>query len=71
MTSEDFKKVQNLLETVLIKEVNDSMRDYEMVRSLVEAVELVDFHRRQAWHKEKFGVYEEIADDICADDIPF
>lgn len=84
MTSKEFQAIQTYLTNMLLETIENY--DFDTAKNLLERVTEVDKHRREAWNREKFGPYEEIADlfflkpdnskdqneqKIHADDIPF
>jgi len=74
--SEDLQKCQDVLEYLAKLEIDRPMTNHTLLRKFLDVIKVVDGDRRNLWNKEKFGAYEEIADnvlkhDFCADDIPF
>lgn len=84
-TSQTLDVIQKHL-TTMLKTALDAY-DFDYAENLLSEIKTVDSNRRKAWHDEKFGAYENIADevlnfppvikdedntnDFCADDIPF
>ena len=79
--SDDLKTIQDVLKKSIKASLDRPDTDFDKVKELVCVMERVDSARRETWHKEKFGAYEKIADDMgitdenirdfAADDIPF
>jgi hypothetical protein len=78
-TSTELKIIQEYLTKKLLIAVKQY--EFKTVAELAKELDIIDRKRRKAWHKEKFGVYEDIANDTLrimkgektfeADDIPF
>ena len=74
MNSNDLKTTQKVLETLVKQEIDSPMTNYSKVNRLLKMIKEVDTLRRDTWHNEKFGSYEEIVDNLVnftEDDIPF
>lgn len=77
MNSKDLQTTQKTLEELAKFEIDQAMTDYTKVNRLLKVIKEVDQIRRKTWNEEKFGVYDEIADNVtslnnfCEDDIPF
>lgn len=74
MTSKQLEQCQETLEHLAKREIDDPQTDYTKVNRLLKVIKDVDTLRRETWHDEKFGAYEEIADNVMqtnSDDIPF
>ena len=56
----------NTLQEFLTKKTLQSLKDFDFkeVKTLVSHIEKIDALRRKTWHHEKFGVYEEIAENV-------
>ena len=74
MKSSDLRIAQNILKEFLKAEIDTPMPDYKRCKFLIEEIDRIDAIRRDAWHDEKFGPYEKLADQVLnfnSDDIPF
>lgn len=76
MGSKELNQLQDNLLNYIKDQLNHPTIDFKSVKANLKLLEKVDAERRETWHKEKFGVYEEIADqclskDFTMDDIPF
>lgn len=78
MNSEQLQFIQKLLQREAIREIKKPMIDFEKLGELVPILESVETLRRKAWHEERFGAYEAMADEalkhygeFAADYIPF
>ena len=77
-TSAELDAVQKYLTAKLIEAVE--VYDFKLVATQAVELQEIDIKRRDLWYKEKFGAYEEIADNVLGlptqedfplDDIPF
>ena len=79
-TSAEMQAVQDYL-TARLQMLIDTYQFDDAIELLQEIIP-IDSKRRKLWHKEKFGAYEQIADEaiklhkesvqeFTADDIPF
>lgn len=76
LTSTDLKRIQDTLDSKIRKQLKKPDCDYGMISVFSELAGKVETLRRKAWHEEKFGIYEQMAEEIieqqfAADDIPF
>ena len=72
MNSNDLKITQTTLEQIVKTEIDSPMTNYTKVKRLMQIIKEVDALRRETWHDEKFGKYDNIVDaSFTADDIPF
>lgn len=81
LTSKNLQVIQDILLSHVQTLLVEPDCDFAEVSKICKVIDKIDSNRRKAWHKEKFGVYEEIADDmfgriekaneIDPDDIPF
>ena len=70
LTSEDLMSIQTVLTRHLQSQLDQC--DFKEVSKLSLVLAKVDYNRREKWHKEKFGAYEKMADEVfTTDDIPF
>lgn len=84
LNSDQLKTLQVVLDKTMRRAIKTM--DYEQVAELAIITDAVDNSRRDRWHSEKFGPYEQMADmffdendkpltvpegDFASDDIPF
>jgi len=73
-TSKELKECQSTLESLVKGLIDDPMTDYPKVTLYLKIIKDIDTKRRERWNKEKFGSYEDLADEVLnfnSDDIPF
>lgn len=75
LTSKELELIQETLKKSIRASLSKLDCDYDKVKELAEVTGKVDTLRRQTRHDEKFGVYEDIVDEVIeefnSDDIPF
>ncbi len=64
MNSKELQAIQ----TYLTKKLGAAVKsyDFDTVEALAKEIKVIDRKRRKAWHKEKFGAYEDMADNVLA-----
>lgn len=72
---DDLQLLQEMLRKAIVREIKRPMIDFDSMREMASTMERVDTLRRMQWHKDKFGAYEEMAEEalhtLAPDDIPF
>lgn len=53
------------------EEIDKSDVNFDNIIDNVTLLKTLDIERRAQWHKEKFDLYGEVANEFCSDDIPF
>lgn len=78
LNSTELQIIHTLLDAKMRRAISKPACDYDEVVALARLTKRIDKARRIAWNKEKFGIYEEIANqvfpinkDFTSDDIPF
>ncbi len=83
LTSQDLQLTQDIIRKALKKMLDQPDWDFDKAKELLYLMSKIDILRRQTWNDEKFGVYEEIADEamkeftvnndneFSSDNIPF
>jgi hypothetical protein len=74
MNSQELQQAQDTIESLIINEVKQPLKDFAKIRKYLDLLKDIDSKRREAWNKEKFGVYESFTDNVIglnSDDIPF
>lgn len=75
MNSKRLEEAQEVIEILLVDEIKEPMKKWALINKYISVLKDIDTKRRKAWNKEKFGVYEEIANDMesdfSMDEIPF
>lgn len=64
MKSNDLQLIQDLIRKTIVAGIKKPMVDFEKLQGLLHLMEVVDDARRKAWHDEKFGPYEAMADQV-------
>jgi len=64
MNSQELQQAQDTIESLIINEVKQPLKDFAKIMKYLDLLKDIDSKRREAWHKEKFGVYDNLADDI-------
>lgn len=62
MTSTELDSIQKYLTAKLKKSLK--AYDFDAVVELAKEIKTIDRKRRKAWHREKFGPYERIVDNV-------
>lgn len=74
MNSQELQQTQDTIESIIINEVKQPLKDFAKIKKYLDLLKDIDGKRREAWNKEKFGVYESFLDNVVefnSDDIPF
>tara|TARA_R110000782_G_scaffold41860_2_gene95636 strand:- start:647 stop:877 length:231 start_codon:yes stop_codon:yes gene_type:complete len=74
ITSEKLQETQDVLQELAKNEIGAPMTNYIKLNRLLKVIQNIDDLRRETWSDEKFGPYEELADNLVrinSDDIPF
>ena len=84
MNSNELMSAQEIIENIICELIKSPIKNWALIRQYQSALKDIDIRRRKLWHDEKFGVYEQIADevlnnnysiesdtDFTMDDIPF
>lgn len=76
MNSQELDNCQQTITALLIAEINEPMKNWALISKYTAVLKDIDTKRRKTWKDEKFGVYEQIAEnlltaDFTKDDIPF
>ena len=83
MNSDELKSTQEFIETILIEKIKQPIKNWTLINKYTSVLKDIDSERREKWNHEKFGVYEEIAEEtlnnytiesdtnFTMDDIPF
>ena len=76
MNSGELQDTQEVITTLLCNEIKEPMKDWTLINKYLAVLKDIDAKRRELWNKEKFGAYEEMADNILeanflSNDIPF
>lgn len=64
LTTDQLMTIQKSLIYEMRKKLKEPMCDYELISKLALLTDKIDSHRRKQWNDEKFGPYEEMADDM-------
>ena len=84
MNSDDLMTTQKIIENLICELIKEPMKNWALIKQYQSVLKDIDSRRRKMWHDEKFGIYEQIADealnnnysiesdtDFTMDDIPF
>ena len=79
MKSSDLMQSQELMQVMVNDLINEPMKNWSLINKYLSVIKDIDSKRRELWNKEKFGAYDDMADeclsilrpDFTADDIPF
>jgi len=78
LSSKELEIIQDILDAHVAQVLSEPDTDYLALAKTLKVIHKIDNNRRAKWHKEKFGVYEEIADEALKmqptfdpDDRPF
>ena len=63
----DLQRIQDLLDAAIKREVKKPDSDYQEVYKLTHLADVVDTHRRKQWNHEKFGAYDNLAEELFPD----
>jgi len=71
LSSKELRIIQDILDAHVAQVLSEPDTDYIALAKTLKVIYKIDNNKRVKWRKEKFGVYEEIADEALKMQPPF